>query len=228
MNAATLGHLFEPFFTTKDLGKGTGLGLSTVYGIVKQSGGCIDVYSEPGIGTTFKIYLPAVEDEKAALPAAAEVRGPERGFETILLVEDEGALRILVRRALESRGYAVLAPASTEEALLVCERSTDSIHLLLTDIVMPGMLGPEVARRACALRAGLKVLYMSGYTDESIMQRGLLRGDEAFIQKPFTPEALSRKVREVLDGETRSAGPCGSDASVIDNVTNDPRTLLPK
>jgi signal transduction histidine kinase/ActR/RegA family two-component response regulator len=199
MKAATLGHLFEPFFTTKEPGKGTGLGLSTVYGIVRQSGGHIEVYSEPGLGTTFKIYLPAVEEGAGALPSGSVVRRLDRGFETILLVEDEESLRVLVRRALESRGYSVLAPATTDEALLVCERNTGTIHLLLTDIVMPVMMGPDVARRACALRPDLKVLYMSGYTDESIMQRGVLKGDEAFIQKPFTPDALSQKVREVLD-----------------------------
>ncbi len=201
MKAATLGHLFEPFFTTKEQGKGTGLGLSTVYGIVKQSGGHIEVYSEPGLGTTFKIYLPAVEEEeKRDLPPSSAIRKRNPASETILLVEDEESLRVLVRRTLESRGYSVLTPASTDEALLVSERNAVSIHLLLTDIVMPGMLGTEVARRARAFRPDLKVLYMSGYTDESIMQRGILQGDEAFIQKPFTPDALSQKVREVLDG----------------------------
>ncbi len=204
MNAATLGHLFEPFFTTKEQGKGTGLGLSTVYGIVKQSGGHIEVYSEPGHGTTIKIYLPVAEMEKEDRPARSGVRTLKRGSETILLVEDEEAVRLLVRRELESRGYTVLIPANTDEALLACDRHTGPIHLLLTDIVMPGMLGPEVARRACALRPDMKVLYMSGYTDESIIQRGLLKGNEVFIQKPFSPHALSQKVREALDGPARA------------------------
>ena len=203
MNAATLGHLFEPFFTTKEQGKGTGLGLSTVYGIVKQSGGHIEVYSEPGLGTTFKIYLPVAEMEKESRSASSGVHTLKRGSETILLVEDEEAVRLLVRRELESRGYTVLTPANADEALHACDRHIGPIHLLLTDIVMPGMLGPEVARLACALRPDLKVLYMSGYTDESIMQRGLLSGNEVFIQKPFSPHALSQKVREALEGPAR-------------------------
>jgi PAS domain S-box-containing protein len=214
MNAATLGHLFEPFFTTKEQGKGTGLGLSTVYGIVKQSGGHIEVYSEPGLGTTFKIYLPEAEMEKEVRPASSGVHTRKRGSETILLVEDEEAVRLLVRRELESRGYTVLTPASTGEALLACDRHTGPIHLLLTDVVMPGMLGPEVARRACELRPDMKVLYMSGYTDESIIQRGLLQGNEVFIQKPFSAHALSQKVRDVLDGDSHPSAGSDSNAKV--------------
>jgi two-component system cell cycle sensor histidine kinase/response regulator CckA len=145
--------------------------------------------------------------EKEDRPASSGVRTLKRGSETILVVEDEEAVRLLVRRDLESRGYTVLIPANTGEALLACDRHTGPIHLLLTDIVMPGMLGPEVARRACALRPDMKVLYMSGYTDESIIQRGLLKGNEVFIQKPFSPHALSQKVRGVLDG---GAAPSGS------------------
>ncbi len=147
MGAATLGHLFEPFFTTKEKGKGTGLGLSTVYGIVKQSGGHIEAYSEVGLGTTFKVYLPAVEGA-VDLSGNRAVPRANRGSETILVVEDEEAVRTLVRRELEGRGYAVLVPAGGDEALLLCERHAGPIHLLVTDIVMPGMLGPEVARRA--------------------------------------------------------------------------------
>jgi two-component system, cell cycle sensor histidine kinase and response regulator CckA len=206
MDAATLGHLFEPFFTTKEKGKGTGLGLSTVYGIVKQSGGHIEAYSETGLGTTFKVYLPIVEDGAVDRSGSRAVPRQDRGSETVLVVEDEEAVRTLVRRELESRGYAVLAPAGADEALLLCERHAGPIHLLMTDIVMPGMLGPEVARRAAALRPELKVLYMSGYTDESIMKRGTLRGDEPFLQKPFTPNALAQKVREALDGPAGAVG----------------------
>lgn len=198
MDAETMSHIFEPFFTTKVKGKGTGLGLAMVYGIVKQSGGFIWVYSEPGQGTTFKIYFPRVE--KAVAPAlSTRVLGESlRGSETILLVEDEDALRSLVRGVLESNGYAVLAAGRPEEALEISERHKEPIQLMLTDVVMPQMSGRELADRLVGLHSETKVLYMSGYTDSAIVRNGVLEEGIPFLEKPFTPEALARKVREVL------------------------------
>jgi PAS domain S-box-containing protein len=199
MNEKTQARIFDPFFTTKEKGKGTGLGLSTVYGIVKQSGGNIVVYSEPGHGTTFKVYLPqlatAVEKTAVAVPEPAL---PE-GSETILLVEDEDVVRGLAAKILGQAGYRVLVAARGEEAITLCGQSTEPIHLLLTDVVMPEMSGKEVADRARALVPGLRVVFMSGYTDEAIVHHGVLDADVEFIQKPFTPSALVKKVREVLD-----------------------------
>ena len=191
--------IFEPFFTTKEKGKGTGLGLSTVYGIVKQSGGNIWVYSEPNHGTTFKVYLPAL----ASTPKSSEVKVVEapmpRGTETVLLVEDEEVVRGLARQILEDAGYRVLVAQQGEEAIRLCIEDAKEIHLLLTDVVMPGAGGKEVADRLGSLRPGIKVLFMSGYTDEAIVHHGVLDSNVKFIQKPFSPAALARKVREVLD-----------------------------
>ncbi len=191
--------LFEPFFSTKEKDKGTGLGLSTVYGIVKQSGGDIWVYSEPGKGSTFKIYLPRVY-EPLEQPRE-KVLGDEllRGSETILLVEDEEDVRKLALRVLERQGYKVLAARDGDEALLVCERHKDPIHLMLTDVVMPGMSGHEVAKRLEPSHPETKVLYMSGYTDNAIVLHGVLVQGVNYIQKPFTVDALTKKVREVLE-----------------------------
>jgi signal transduction histidine kinase len=191
--------IFEPFFTTKEPGRGTGLGLATVHGIVKQSDGHVWVYSEPGHGTTFKIYLPAA-DEVAAEDAADAVE-PElpRGSETVLLVEDEGSLRELVRECLEALGYTILEARHGAEALTVCEGHADDIHVLMTDVVMPGMSGRELGERLRALRPELRVLYMSGYTDDAVVLHGVLAEKMAFLQKPFTEQALARKLREVLD-----------------------------
>ena len=200
MSRDTQARIFEPFFTTKAQGSGTGLGLSTVYGIVKQSGGSIEVYSEPGQGTVFKIYFSEVADEiTARRPSDREPVGPVRGSETILLVEDEDGLRVLARRALEMYGYTVLEGPSAESAMQVSEGHEGAIHLLLTDTVMPGRSGPELARILLTERPEMKVLYMSGYTSEGILRRGPLERAMDFLQKPFTPDALVARVRGVLD-----------------------------
>jgi CheY-like chemotaxis protein len=192
--------LFEPFFTTKERGKGTGLGLSTVYGIVKQSGGEIWVYSEQGKGTTFKIYLPRVDEtEPAAEEEAREGHDPARGDETVLLAEDETGVRALVCEVLRQHGYRVLDAADVNDALRLCREHQGEIHLLLTDVVMPVMSGRELAERAAAIRPELKVLYMSGYTDNIVVHHGVTARDTQFLQKPFTPKLLARKVRDLLD-----------------------------
>lgn len=191
--------IFEPFFTTKEKGKGTGLGLSTVYGVVKQSGGNIWVYSEPNHGTTFKVYLPALASTSTSSEAKAAESPIPRGSETVLLVEDEEVVRGLARKILEDAGYSVLVAPQGEEAVRLCNEHTNEIHLLLTDVVMPGAGGKVIADRLSALRPGIKVLFMSGYTDEAIVHHGVLDSNVEFIQKPFTPMGLSKKVREVLD-----------------------------
>ncbi|HEV2751850.1 MAG TPA: ATP-binding protein, partial [Gemmatimonadales bacterium] len=199
MDEATQAHLFEPFFTTKEVGKGTGLGLATVYGIVKQSGGYIWVYSEPGRGTTIKVYLPRVPgatEAPAPAPPPREVRG---GHETVLLVEDATPVRTLARRSLEACGYRVLDAADGPAALELSARHGDPIDLLVTDVVMPGMSGRELAERLAPQRPSMKVLYTSGYTDDAMVRQGVLTAGVAFLQKPFVPDSLARKVREVLD-----------------------------
>jgi PAS domain S-box-containing protein len=201
MDADTQARIFEPFFTTKGKGQGTGLGLAMVYGIVKQSGGFIWVYSEPGQGATFKIYFPAVgEDALAAVPARASAK-PANGSETILVVEDEDGVRGLVCHTLRARGYHVLEAQGAEQALKLSEQHGKPIHLLLTDVVMPQTGGKELAKSLSALHPETKVLYMSGYTDDAIVRRGILEQGAAFLQKPFAPDALVRKVREVLRGK---------------------------
>ncbi len=199
MDAATQAQIFEPFFTTKAAGKGTGLGLATVYGIVKQSGGNIWVYSEVGHGTTFKIYLPCARKAAELIEKAEPRAALPRGTETILLVEDEEAVRELLREVLEADGYSVLLTSGGEEALQLCRSYKKEIHLMLTDVVMPGMNGRELGEHAAALRPEMKVLYMSGYTDEAITHHGVLDAGVAFLEKPFTPDSVARKVREVLN-----------------------------
>ncbi len=207
MDAVTQAHLFEPFFTTKEKGRGTGLGLAMVYGIVKQSGGYIWLYSEPGKGSSFKVYLPRVEDAvRAQAPAEAAKEGLQ-GWETVLLVEDEAALRTMVRRVLESNGYRVLEARHGDDALQVVEQHVGPVHLLLTDVVMPGMSGRELAEHLTSQHRGLKVLFMSGYTDDAIVHHGVLHPGAAFLQKPFTPEGMVRRVREVLDSNSSTKPP---------------------
>jgi CheY-like chemotaxis protein len=198
MDEATRAQIFEPFFTTKEQGKGTGLGLSTVYGIVKQSQGNIWVYSEVGQGTTFKVYLPRVEDEAEPLHPAEKVEVITEGTETILLVEDDELVRGIARMILRQAGYTVLDAGGGEEALDVCRRHGGAIHLVLTDVVMPGMSGRAVADRLNELRPGIGVLFMSGYTEEAVVHHGVLHEGVNFLEKPFTPDSLTRKVREVL------------------------------
>jgi PAS domain S-box-containing protein len=199
MDAATRARLFEPFFTTKEKGKGTGLGLSTVYGIVKQVGGHIWVYSEPGRGTTFKIYFPrALGEEGAGRPQPA-VDTPRGGNETILVVEDEANLRELIRGALQSRGYAVIEAADGAQAQRVSDLFKGPIHILMTDSVLPNLSGPALSRTLVEKRPGLKVLFMSGYTDAAVFEQAGVEVGRAFLQKPFTIDAMARKIREVLE-----------------------------
>ena len=199
MDTETLSHIFEPFFTTKESGKGTGLGLATIYGVVKQSGGNVWVYSEPGQGTTFKVYLPRVEEGlEIVKPKTAPVISLE-GKETILLVEDDVGLRELISRALRHYGFTVLEAAQGGEALLLCEKEKAPIHLMLTDVVMPHMSGATLAERLRVLHPEMQVLFMSGYTEDAIVHHGVLNSDVNFIPKPFRMLALVQKVREVLD-----------------------------
>jgi CheY-like chemotaxis protein len=199
MDDRTRKRIFEPFFTTKGLGKGTGLGLSTVYGIVKQSGGHIWVYSEPGKGTMFKIYLPRVEEGAGEYRRRTEEGELLRGSETIVVAEDEEMLRELVRAVLEKQGYQVMTAPDGSAALTLCTSHIGPIHLLISDIIMPELGGGELASRLVKLRPEMKVIYMSGYTDETIAHHGIVDPGVAFLQKPFTPHDLLRKVREVLE-----------------------------
>jgi PAS domain S-box-containing protein len=199
MSESVRQRIFEPFFTTKEVGKGTGLGLSTVYGIVKQSGGYIWVYSEIGVGSTFKVYLPRVDALADVATQKLSSYTTHAGTETVLLVEDEDGVRALVRQVLSKHGYTVLEARHGGEALLHCERFKETIHLLITDVVLEQMSGPELAQRLVVLRPDLKVLYVSGYTDDAIIHQGVLKQGTAFLQKPFTTDALARKIREILD-----------------------------
>jgi two-component system cell cycle sensor histidine kinase/response regulator CckA len=199
MDAETRSHIFEPFFTTKEPGKGTGLGLATVHGIVKQSGGHISVYSEPGRGTAFKIYLPRVESAPESPSAEVGAPQPGRAHETVLVVEDDRAVRDVVAATLIQHGYRVLQAPDGRTALKLAQKAAGQVHILLTDVVMPGMQGRELAQALAAEHSGLRVLYMSGYTDDAVIRNGVLEAGTPFLQKPFTTEALVLKVREVLD-----------------------------
>jgi two-component system cell cycle sensor histidine kinase/response regulator CckA len=199
MNAETQSHIFEPFFTTKEPGKGTGLGLATVYGIVKQSGGAINVYSEPGRGTTFRVYLPRVDQQ-------TEVVAPQRaapqsldGRETVLVVEDDPEVRRLIGGILRARGYHVIESTKGEEAIRFAHTLPDPMQLIVADVILPEMSGPEVVRRVKEARPGIRALYISGYTDEAVLRHGTLEAGAIFLSKPFVPEALAGKVREALD-----------------------------
>jgi len=192
-----LPKIFEPFYTSKEQGKGTGLGLAMVYGIVKQAGGFVWVYSEVGRGTTFKIYLPQV-DEPASATELQEAPMPARGWETILLVEDEASLRALAREILEKHGYRVIEAASAEHAIEIAQGLAEPIQLLVTDIVLPGMNGRALAEAMLTARPELRVLYMSGYTDDVIARRGVLESGTLLLEKPFTARALLERVRTAL------------------------------
>jgi CheY-like chemotaxis protein len=200
MSPETQKHIFEPFFTTKEQGRGTGLGLSTVYGIIRQSRGYVWVYSEPDHGTTFKVYLPKVEIEEESTPQK-KVKQILGGTETILLVEDEAGIRKLTQECLASKGYSVLAAQDGKEALKIAEQHQEAIDLLLTDVVLPGLGGPKLAKQYLGLHPETQILYMSGYTDDAIIHHGVLDQGIAFLQKPFTIDDLWLKVREVLDAK---------------------------
>jgi CheY-like chemotaxis protein len=196
-------HLFEPFFTTKEKGKGTGLGLSTVYGIIKQSGGNIWVYSEPGLGTTFNIYLPRIDAPQEETGEKVKRGELLRGGETILVVEDEEEVRRLAVRILEKQGYKILEASCVNDALMLCKEHKEPIHMILTDVVMPGMSGRQLAEQLMSFYPKMKVLYMSGYTNHAIAQHGILEDGVHYIQKPFTIGGLTRKMREILDRDLK-------------------------
>jgi CheY-like chemotaxis protein len=198
MDEKTKAHMFEPFFTTKEFGKGTGLGLSTVYGIMKQSGGFVWVYTELGIGTTFKICFPTVRTVHETESPSDNFEKIDNASETILIVEDDAGLLEVTHRSLEAVGYAILSARNPEEAIRIAESHPGPIHLMVTDVILPGINGAQLASQLSRLRPEMKVLFVSGYTDEYIVRHGVLEPGLAFLQKPFSPKALNRKVGEML------------------------------
>lgn len=203
MNKEIQARIFDPFFTTKELGKGTGLGLATVYGIIKQSCGYIWVYSEVGQGTVFRTYFPRIDEKTQQTQGAMPEQSAEKGSETILLAEDSVSLREMASEYLESVGYTVIRATAGKEALQLAKEFAGPIHLILTDVVMPEMSGPELASQVSSFRPDIKVIFTSGYTDDAIARQGILDPQVAFIQKPYRPKALARKIREVLDPATQ-------------------------
>jgi len=199
MDVATQSRIFEPFFTTKGPEKGTGLGLATVFGIVKQSGGHIEVYSELGVGSVFKVYLPREVNGSEPTPIPIQEKAALQGKGTVLVVEDEPGVRNLVRMVLEGHGYTVLVARDGLEGLRVAEQHLGALDLLVTDVIMPGLNGREMAERLQASRPNLRTLFLSGYTDDAIVRHGVLSGEVPFLQKPFTPSDLAQKVGEVLE-----------------------------
>lgn len=204
MDAETQSHIFEPFFTTKEAGKGTGLGLATVYGIVKQGGGAIAVYSEPGRGTTFRIYLPRVDQPIEEASRQPEAPASMNGTETVLVVEDDGEVRKLICEILRVRGYQVLESTKGDEAIGIARTFTGPLELVVADVILPEMSGPEIVRQVREARPGIRALFISGYTDEAVLRHGMVEPGVTFLSKPFVPEDLARKVREVLSAKSAS------------------------
>jgi CheY-like chemotaxis protein len=205
MDAETRMHLFEPFFTTKGPGKGTGLGLATTYGIVKQSGGHIWLYSEPGRGSTFKLYFPRIGEPAEPTRKRRALHPADQGHETVLLVEDEASVREITNTVLTRHGYHVLVAADGRAALHMAESDPRRIDLLITDVVMPGLGGRALAEQIQRRRPGLRTLFISGYTEDTVTRQGVLEANAAFLAKPFSPETLARAVREVLKSPVRPA-----------------------
>jgi CheY-like chemotaxis protein len=205
MDEETQSHLFEPFFTTKNPGRGTGLGLATAYGIIRQSGGAIGMFSELGKGTTARIYLPFAQAKTQAIAEKSAGQGPLTGAETILVVEDEARVRKLIVDVLTGRGYTVLEATRGQEAVRIAKGHKGEIDLAVVDVVMPEMSGPDLIRQIAPRRPHMRVLYISGYTEEAIVHHGIPESGIAFLQKPFVPDTLARMVREVLDTRTNSA-----------------------
>jgi CheY-like chemotaxis protein len=198
MDAETQSHIFEPFFTTKEAGKGTGLGLATVYGIVKQCGGAIAAYSEPGRGTTFRVYLPRADQPIEETGRQADPRTSMNGTETVLVVEDDGEVRKLICEILRAKGYQVLESTKGDEAIAIARTFQGPLQLVVADVVLPEMSGPDIVRRVQEAKPGIRALFISGYTDEAVLRHGMVEPGVTFLSKPFMPEDLARKVREVL------------------------------
>jgi len=218
MDRTTQAHIFEPFFTTKGEGKGTGLGLSTVFGIVTQCGGAIDVTSRVGHGTRFDLYFPNVESDILATAPPERLARPQRGTETILLVEDEPSVRTLVRDELRKLGYRVVEAKNGVDACLLATQQAGSFQLLLTDVVMPGMGGRELAQHLSVIKPDLRTLFISGYMDDIGIMAGQEEGMSSFLQKPFTPEVLAREVRNLLDSSAVSATTGASSPSASPEI----------